>query len=242
MADQLIGQLQISNGLHMGIVGKILVIGIKIRAQAVVMVEHGGNAVKAESVEVILRHPEFQVGQQEVDDLGFAVIKALGTPGGMITLAASVEKLVFGAIEHIDALDGIFDSVRVNHIQQNPDAHFMGLVYQILQILRLTEPGGGRKETGNLIAKAAIIGMLHDSHQLDGVIACLFDAGQHLLGELPIGTYFSLLLGHTHMRFVHIQRLGRLKILICPGKGFPVIHHFGIPLHRLGILHHTAGI
>ena len=63
---------------------------------------------------------------------GFAVVKALGSPGGVITLGAVMEELPGCAVEHIDALGGVLDGVGVNHIQQDPDAHAVSGVDKIL--------------------------------------------------------------------------------------------------------------
>ena len=133
LADQFVGQLQIGDGFGVGIVGEVLGIVIEVGAQAVIVVQHGGDTVEAEAVEVVLSHPELQVGQQEVQNTGLAVVEALGTPGGMFTLVTVVEELPGGAVEHVDALSGILDSVGVDQIQQNTDAHFMSLVHQLVR-------------------------------------------------------------------------------------------------------------
>ena len=54
LTDHLVGQLQIGDGLCMGIVGEILVVGVEVRAQTVVVVEHGGDTIEAEAVKVVL--------------------------------------------------------------------------------------------------------------------------------------------------------------------------------------------
>ena len=53
-----------------------------------VMVQHGSHTIKTEAIEMVLSHPELQIGQQEMDNFGFTVVKALGAPGRMISLVA----------------------------------------------------------------------------------------------------------------------------------------------------------
>ena len=180
------------------------------------MVEHGGDAVEAEAVEVVLGHPELQVGQQEVQNAGLAVVEALGAPGGMLALVAIVEELPGGAVEHIDALGGVLDGVGMDNIQQDLDAHLVSLVDQVLQILGLAEPGGSGIEVGDLVAEGAIVGMLHDSHELDGVVAGLLHMGQGDVSEFPVGANLALFLGHADMGLVDVQALVGLEALVGP--------------------------
>ena len=240
--DQLVGQLQVGDGLGVGVEGEILGVIIKAGAKAVVMIEHGGDAVEAEAVEMVLRHPEGQVAQQEMQDLILAVVEALGAPGGMVALGTGVEELPLGAVEHIDALSGIFHSMRVDHVQQHPNAQLMGLVHQVLQVLGFPKPTGSGKEVCHLVAKASVIGMLHDGHELDGVVAGLLDTGKDLVSKFPVGTYLTLLLGHAHMGLVDVEGLGGLKVPVCPGIGIPVIHHFCGESRGLGVLDYAAGV
>jgi len=37
-----------------------------------------------------------------------------------------------------------------------------------------------------------VIGMLHDSHELDGVVAEIFNSGKDVVGELGVGTHARL--------------------------------------------------
>lgn len=89
------------------------------------MVEHRGDAVKAEAVEVVLRQPIFKVGEKEVEHLVLAVLEALGIPGGMGPPGAGVEKLIGRPVKFVDALPGVFCRVGVDNIQQHGDAQPM---------------------------------------------------------------------------------------------------------------------
>ena len=242
LTNQFIGKLQIGDCFHMSIIGEVFAVGVKISTKSMVMIQHGGNSVKTETVKVILGHPEFQVAQQEVNDSVLAVIKAFCAPGRMVALNAIVEELPYSAVKHIDALGSILDSVGMNNVQKHPDTHFMGLVDQILQVLRLAEPAGGGKEIGNLVSEASVIRMLHNGHQLNGVVAGFFDMGKDNISKLAVRTDLAFLLGHAHMSFINIELLFADKIFVSPGEDITLIHNLCAPGDGLGVLNHPAGV
>ena len=59
LPDQLVGQLKVDQGVGIYVVGEVAAVLIEGVAQAVVPVEHGGDAVKAEAVQVVLLQPVF---------------------------------------------------------------------------------------------------------------------------------------------------------------------------------------
>ena len=81
-----------------------------------IVVQHGGHAVEPEAVEMVLLQPELQIGQQEVQYTGSAVVKTFGTPGRMLALFTIVEELPGGAVKHIDAFCGILDRAQMGQI------------------------------------------------------------------------------------------------------------------------------
>ena len=84
--------------------------------------------------------------------------------------------------------------------------------------------------------------MLHDGHQLHGVIACLFNAGKNQVGKFTVRANLALLLCHTHMGFVNEQGVFPFEALVCPLEGFPVVHHLGAEKPGFLVLHGAAGI
>ena len=65
--NQLVGQLQIGQRVHIGVQAEVLAVVGEVFAQAMVLIDHRGHAVEAEAVEVVFLLPEFQIGQQEVE-------------------------------------------------------------------------------------------------------------------------------------------------------------------------------
>ena len=152
-----------------------------------------------------------------------------------------MEELVSRAVKFVDAFTGIFAGMGVNDIQQHRDAHLVGSVDQFLQFLRHAEPGRSGKEIGNLVAKGCIVRMLHDSHDLNGVVTQILDAGQRVLTELIEGADFALLLRHTDVALIDEEILFGLEVGIRPVEG----RHFvdrGTPGGGAGVLDDTGGI
>ena len=77
-----------------GIHGEIHLIACKGTAQTMIVIQHRGDTIKAEAVEVENLHPVFQVGQQKVDHFVFAVVEKLGSPCAVVALFARMEELV----------------------------------------------------------------------------------------------------------------------------------------------------
>ena len=201
---QLCRQLQIGHRLCVRIHRKILFIRIEAGTQTVIQIQHGGHTVKPETVKVILRLPVFQIRQKEVDHFIFSVIKAFRAPSAVLALRSFMEKLAGSAVKFIDALPGILAGMGMYHIQKHRDPHFMGSIHQLFQLLRHAEPRGCGEKVGHLIAKAGIIGMLHDRHDLNGIVAQFFYPGQDILPEFFVRADLSFLLRHTDVAFVDI--------------------------------------
>ena len=84
--------------------------------------------------------------------------------------------------------------------------------------------------------------MLHDGHELHGVVACLLDAVQGVVGELPVGADSSFLLRHAHMGLVDVQLVFPNKALVRPVEGFLIVGDLALKGDGLLVLHHPAGV
>ena len=110
----------------------------------------------------------------------------------------------------------------VHHVQQDPDVHPVRFVHQVFQVVRCAVPVRRREKIGHLVTEGAVIGMLLNRHQLDGVVPQIPDAGQHVVRKLPVGTDAFLILAHADMGFVDQRRPGHLghEGRVCPFKRF----------------------
>ena len=57
--DQIVGKAEIGHRIAVGVEGVVHSVIGERAAQAVIQIQHGGNAVKTEAVEVVFLHPEF---------------------------------------------------------------------------------------------------------------------------------------------------------------------------------------
>ncbi len=73
---------------------EVVAVASECLAQPVAVVEHGGDAVEAESVEVELLEPVLAVREQEVLHAVVAVVEAEGVPCGVLVAVALAEELV----------------------------------------------------------------------------------------------------------------------------------------------------
>ena len=84
--------------------------------------------------------------------------------------------------------------------------------------------------------------MLHNSHELNGIVARVPDVGKDEIRELPVGANLAFLLGHAHMGLVDEQLVLARKACIRPGESLRFVHHLGAPGDGVGILGNPAGV
>ena len=242
--NQVAGQHEVGHRVHIGVHGEVLRVAGEGGAQTVIVIEHAGHAVKAEAVEMILVHPELDVGEQEVQNARAAVVKALAAPGRMIALAARMEELVHRAVKAVDALGGVLNRMGMHQIQQHGQAKAVRLVDERLELVRRAVPGGRGEEVAHLIAEARVIRMLHDGHQLHGVVAVRLDARQDVRHELQIGAHALLFRRHTDVGFIDDGRdvLRGPELFVRPRKRLARAPDHGVEAVGLLVLLDVAGI
>ena len=199
--------MQVSYCIGIHILIEILLRRIESRVIAVVEIEHGSHAVEAEAIEAELLQPIAHIGEQELQRFLLAVVEEFGIPELVVAALAAVQVLKIGAIEEVDALANVFHRVGMYEVHDDQQTHTVRSINELLQLLGRTEPRRGREETGHMVAKRAVIRMLGDGHELDGVVAVRLDARQNLFGEFLVSPDLPLFLRHTNMRLVNQQRL-----------------------------------
>ena len=129
----------------------------------------------------------------------------------------------------------------MDNIHDDGNAHLVSSVNHLLQVLRCTKTTGGSEEAGYVIAKRAIVGMLLNSHHLNGIVAVLLDARQYILGEFLIGAHLLGILTHTHVALVNQQRrLVGFEIFLFPLIGFLRVPYLRRENLCLVVLNHTT--
>ena len=116
----------------------------------------------------------------------------------------------------------------------------MRIVDQPFQLFRGAKARRGREETAHMIAKGAVIRVLLDGHDLDGVIPVAGHARQHFETKFLVGSGLLFLRGHANMALVDEQRRGvRPKIVDAELVFLRRIPNLGRKDLRRLVLHHT---
>ena len=152
----------------------------------VVQVEHGGDGVDAQAVDVELLQPVQGVGDQEVAHLVAAEVEHQRTPVGVLA-AARVLVLVQGRAVEPGQRERVLGEMRRHPVHQHPDAPLVQLVDQVAQVVGATEAGGGGVVGRDLVAPGRGVGMLGHRHELHVGEAEVGEVVGQLLGQLPVG-------------------------------------------------------
>ena len=200
--DELVGQGEIGDGV--GVLAAVVVVAVAAEclSEAVVIVEHGGDTVEAEAVEVELFEPILAVRQQEVHHLVLAVVEAERIPRRVFAAVVAVEVEVVGAVQTAEAFVLILHGVRVHDVHDDGDAGSVSGIDERTQLVGGAEAAGGREEARHVVAERAVVRVLLDGHDLDGVVAVGGDARQHLGAEFVVAAHLFLLLSHADVAFV----------------------------------------
>ena len=83
------------------------------------VIQHGRNPIETKTVKMIFLEPIFAVGQQEMNNLIFPIIKAKRVPSGMFAPITRIKKLVRVAREISQALRFVLHRMRMNDIHNN---------------------------------------------------------------------------------------------------------------------------
>ncbi len=160
----------------------------------------------------------------------------------MVSLGTAVEIQIVRAVKFRQTFQGVFHAVAVYDVHDDGNAFAMGVIHQGLEFLRGAEAGAQGEEIAHLIAEGTIIRMLLQGHDLQGVVAQLFHARQHILAEFLEGAHLFLFRRHAYVAFIN-ERMGAFpRMAVLPDIFFSRIPYLGA--EHLGdiVLHHTGGI
>eukprot|EP00128_Syssomonas_multiformis_P008503 Colp12_sorted_trinity150504_noHs@6786 len=134
----------------------------------------------------------------------------------MVTAGSPMEVAVVGTIKHVEPIKHVLGCVTVHHVQKNDDPHPMSNIDQLLQLLRESVAGRSGEKACDLVTEAAIVGVLHDGHQLNAVITEPLDPGEHIVGEFPVGRHLGILAADANMSLVDPETRALLGPLVPP--------------------------
>jgi hypothetical protein len=209
LVQQLVGNHQVHDTLLVDSRAKVLVVATgETCADTVVGVDHASDTVEAETIELVLLHPESQVAEQETEDLVMAVVEQPAVPQLVSPLGTLVEVLVVAAVEHVQSIEDVLGCVTVDNIEQNCDAHAVRSVDELLEIIGEAISTTRSEEAVDLVAETGVVCVLHDSHELDGVVTQMLDSGEDVLCELLVCGDLALRRGDTDVCLVDTCALG----------------------------------
>jgi hypothetical protein len=175
-----------------------------------VKVQHTRHTIKPEAIKLIFVHPKAEVTQKEAHNLVMAVVEQPAVPLVMASLASRVEVLMVCTIKLVQAVQNILGGVAVNNVEEDDYAQAVSGIDKLLEIFWGTISAARSEEVVNLVAKAGVVSVLHDGHELDDIVAEILDTRQHVLGELLVSRNTLLGCGDADMGLVHASTCGLL--------------------------------
>ena len=152
----------------------------------VVEVEHRGDRVDADAVDVELLAPVQGVGDEEVAHLGPAEVEDVRAPVQLLAAARVGVLVERGAVEP-GQRPLVLREVRRHPVDDDADAGLVGAVDEVAQVVGGAEPRRGRVVRRDLVAPGAAEGVLGQRHELDVGEAGRDDVVDELVGQLAVG-------------------------------------------------------
>ena len=185
----------------------------------VVEVEHRGDGVDAQAVDVELLEPVDRVGDEEVAHLEPAEVEDVGAPVGLVA-APGVRVLVEG--QAVEAREGerVAREVARHPVEDDADAGLVEGVDEVLEVVGGAEAGRRGVVAGDLVAPRGAVGVLHDREELDVGEAEVGDVVDEVLGEVAVGHALApraeVHLVDAHRARVRVARRGARPSTRCP--------------------------
>ena len=133
---------------------------------AVVAVEHRGDGVHAQAVDVVLLEPEERAGQQEVPHLVATVVEDQRPPVGVRALPRILVLVQRRPVEARQRVR-VGREVRRYPIENHADAARVQRLDERAELVRVAVPRRGREVPRDLVPPRAAEGMFRDRQQLD---------------------------------------------------------------------------
>ena len=219
----------------------LVVIPGELHLEAVVVVQHGGDAVEAEPVESVLVHPVPEVREEVPLHLPVFVVVQAAVPQPVVPRLALAEVRVLRRLTEVEARNAVLHvarHVRVNHVQEDANSHPVRGVHEVLEILGVPAPRRHRERAGDVVPERSVVRVLHHRHELHGVVAQILDAGQDVVGELSVGVHLRLETGHADVGLVDAAGGGLLRARVLTGVALVLR---GVPVDAVVVCAHHAG-
>lgn len=97
--------------------------------------------------------------------------------------------------------------LRVYDIHEDVNPHTMGSINKLLEFFRCSEPRGDCERAGDVITEGAIVSMLCDCHDLNGIVSKTLDSRENIIGKLIKCMNTRIYSGHSNVRFVNLKSM-----------------------------------
>ena len=94
----------------------------------------------------------------------------------------------------------------VNDVEHDEEAERVGLVDHVLEVVGRAVATGSREEAGHLVPEAGVVSVLHDGHDLDGVVSQFDDPREDVVGKVEVRVDLAVERGNADVTFVDAQR------------------------------------
>ena len=151
----------------------------------VVEVEHRGDRVDAQAVDVELLQPVERVGDQEVAHLAAPEVEDVGAPVGVLA-AGGVRVLVERRAVEAGQRELVLGEVRRDPVDDDADAGLVQAVDEVPEAVGVAEARRRGEVRRDLVAPRAPERVLHDRHELDVGEAEVGQVGDQVVGEVGV--------------------------------------------------------
>jgi hypothetical protein len=151
----------------------------------VVEVEHGGDGIHPQAVDVELLEPEQRVRDQEIAYLAAAEVEYVGAPIELLAAARVAVLVQRGAVEAAER-ELVLREVRGHPVDDDADAGVVQRVDEVAEVVRVAEAGRRRVVRRHLVSPRPAERVLGDGQELDVREPARGDVVDELLGELAV--------------------------------------------------------
>ncbi|MEZ5364828.1 MAG: hypothetical protein R2748_21445 [Bryobacterales bacterium] len=189
---------------------------------AVVEIEHRGDRVHAQAVDVVAVQPKQRVANQKVRNLAPPVVEHHRVPMRVATLPRVGVFIQVRAVE-VDQPVRVVREVRRHPVHQHAHARPVQRVDQVHQLLRRAEARGRRIVSNCLVPPRAVEGVLGDRHQLHVGETHLLAVGREPRRQIHVSQPAALWCAHPGAQVHLIDRDRRLTRIALLAVGHPFV-------------------
>ncbi len=191
----------------------------------VIEIQHRGDGVDAQRIDVKFVDPVQSAADQVVDDLASPEIEYQRTPVGVCAFTRVLMLIKRSAVELAQPVF-VLRKVRRHPVDDDADAGLVAAVDKVTEIVGFSEALRRRKHADRLVAPGAVERVFGHGQQLDVGEAHVADVGDEFVGEFAVAqpaiAFFGLAPPRAQVHFVNADGLAEF------GRGATTGHPFTI--------------